>query len=298
MIAEMFKEIVPELKISEPMSNHTTFKIGGIADMYVSVKNSDELSGVIKLANEVKLPFTVIGNGSNILVGDKGIRGIVIEIGGGMNECTVKDNIIYAESGILLSKLASVAAQHSLSGMEEISGVPGTLGGGIYMNAGAYGGEIKDIVRNVTYVDALGTSHTVSNKECGFGYRTSVFADGGKYIVSAELELKPMEKSEIQEKMNEYKRRRAEKQPISFPSAGSTFKRPAGNFAGTLIEQAGLKGYKIGGAMVSTLHAGFVINSGGATSADVRELIKHIQNTVKEKFGIELEPEVKFLGEQ
>lgn len=298
MIAELFRQISPELKTSEPMCNHTTFKIGGEADMYVSVKSTEELSKLIKLANETNTPFTVIGNGSNVLASDKGIRGLVIEIGSGMRKCTVEGNTIYAQAGVLLSKLAAVALQNSLSGMEEISGVPGTLGGGIYMNAGAYGGEIKNVVKNVTYVDSEGEICTIDNSECSFGYRQSVFSQGKGYVVSAVIELKPADSSKILEKMNEYKKRRTEKQPISYPSAGSTFKRPEGYFAGTLIEEAGLKGFSIGGAMVSTLHAGFVINNGGATCEEVLALIEYIQQTVKEKFGVELEPEVKLLGEK
>lgn len=297
MLAEQFKAISPQLIINEPMKKHTTFKIGGDADMFVSVGSVDELSALIKLANKNGVKYTVIGNGSNLLVSDKGIRGLVIEIGQGMSDYKVNGNVICAEAGIMLKKLVSVAAAESLSGLEEVSGVPGTLGGGIFMNAGAYGGELKDTVKKVTYIDNNGDVHTIDAKDCNFGYRTSVFSKGGMYIVSAELELKKGDSEEIQAKMADYTQRRREKQPISYPSAGSTFKRPEGNFAGTLIEKAGLKGYTVGGATVSELHAGFVINIGGATAQDVIDVIEHTKKTVLEKFGIKLEPEVRFLGE-
>lgn len=293
---EQFKEISPQLMINEPMKKHTTFKIGGDADMYVSVESVEELSALIKLAKEKGVCYTVIGNGSNLLVSDSGIRGLVIEIGQGLANYKVNGNTVYAEAGILLKKLASVAAAESLSGLEEVSGVPGTLGGGIFMNAGAYGGELKDTVKKVTYIDDNGEMHTLNNDECEFGYRKSIFSGGGKYIVSAELELKKGDSSEIDGKMADYTKRRREKQPISYPSAGSTFKRPEGNFAGTLIEKSGLKGYRVGGATVSELHAGFVINCGGATAQDVIDVIEHTKKTVLEKFNVELEPEVRFLG--
>ncbi len=297
MITEQFRSISPKLIENESMSLHTTFKIGGAAEMFVSVESAKELSALIRLANETKTPFMVIGNGSNMLVSDKGIRGLVIEIGQGMAECRVENNIIHAGAGILLSKLAAVALQAGLSGLEEISGIPGTLGGGVYMNAGAYGGELKNVIKKVTYVDNSGDVHTINNSECQFGYRNSVLNDCEKYIISAELELQTGNKDGIAEKMAEYSKRRREKQPLAYPSAGSTFKRPEGHFAGGLIEQAGLKGYKSGGAMVSELHAGFVINCGGATADDVRNVIAHVQKTVLEKFGVMLEPEVKFIGE-
>lgn len=296
-MVDQFKKISPQLIINEPMSKHTTFKIGGNADMFVSVGSVEELSALIKLAKEKGVCYTVIGNGSNLLVSDSGIRGLVIEIGQGLADYEVKDNTIYAQAGIMLKKLASVAASELLSGLEEVSGVPGTLGGGIFMNAGAYGGELKDTVKKVTYIDDNGDIHTIDNEACEFGYRKSVFSGGGKYIVSAELELKKGDSSEIAEKMADYTKRRREKQPISYPSAGSTFKRPEGNFAGTLIEKAGLKGYTVGGATVSELHAGFVINVGGATAQDVIDVIEHTKKTVLEKFDVKLEPEVRLMGD-
>ena len=197
----------------------------------------------------------------------------------------------------MLSKIASLAATNSLSGMEEISGIPGTLGGGIYMNAGAYGGEIKNVIKNVTYVDTDGEIITVTGDECNFGYRQSIFTDGKKFVVSAELDLKKDDKTAISERMADFRKRRCDKQPLAYPSAGSTFKRPEGYFAGALIEQAGLKGYGIGGACVSDLHAGFIINCGDATAKDVLDLISYVQKTVYDKFGVTLEPEVRLLGE-
>lgn len=297
MVADRFKKISPKLIENEPMKKHTTFKIGGPADMYVSVGSIDELSELLKLAKETQTPYTVIGNGSNILVGDNGIRGLVIEIGSNLAYCEADGDKIYAQAGALLSKIASLAAANSLSGMEEISGIPGTLGGGIYMNAGAYGGEIKNVIKNVTYVDTDGEIITVTGDECNFGYRQSIFTDGKKFVVSAELDLKKDDKTAISERMADFRKRRCDKQPLAYPSAGSTFKRPEGYFAGALIEQAGLKGYGIGGACVSDLHAGFIINCGDATAKDVLDLISYVQKTVYDKFGVTLEPEVRLLGE-
>ena len=297
MDIEKFKAISHDLLENESMAKHTTFRVGGNADMYVSVKSVRELSSLIKLARETDTPFLVIGNGSNILVKDKGIRGLVIEIGSGMSDFELKGNKIYAQAGVLISKLASLALNNSLSGMEEISGIPGTLGGGIYMNAGAYGGELKNIIKTVTYIDEYGEEKTVTADECGFGYRKSIFTNGGKYIVSAVLELEEGDKTEISEKMADYAKRRREKQPLSLPSAGSTFKRPEGYFAGALIQESGLKGYKSGGAMISDLHAGFVVNYDNATSQDILDVIKHTQETVLDKFGVMLETEVKIIGE-
>ena len=297
MDIEKFKAISPDLLENESMAKHTTFRVGGNADVYVSVKSVEELSSLIKLARESDTPFTVIGNGSNLLVKDKGIRGLVIEIGSGMSDIEIKGNRIYAEAGVLLSKIAAFALNNSLSGIEELSGIPGTLGGGICMNAGAYGGELKNVIKTVTYIDEYGEEKNVTADECEFGYRKSIFSSGGKYIVSAVLELSDGDKTEISAKMADYSKRRREKQPLSLPSAGSTFKRPEGYFAGALIEESGLKGYKSGGAMISDLHAGFVVNYDNATAHDILDVIKHAQNTVRDKFGVALETEVKIIGE-
>lgn len=297
-MTDKFRQISPHLLTNEMMSKHTTFKIGGPADMFVSVRSVEEIKALAELAAETKTPFTVIGNGSNLLVGDKGIRGLVIQIGRDFSDVSVEGNIITAQAGVLMSKLASEALKAGLTGFETLSGIPGTLGGGIFMNAGAYGGEIKNVIKNVTYMDKDGKIKTISNEECDFSYRHSIFTDGDKYILTAQIELQKGNKEEISAAMEDYNKRRREKQPLSMPSAGSTFKRPEGYFAGKLIEDSNLKGYSVGGAMISELHAGFVVNTGNATAADVMRLICDVQKTVKEKFGVELEPEVKLTGEQ
>ncbi len=298
MVSEQFKKISPQLLENEPMSRHTSFKIGGNADMFVSVKDEDEIKALIKLAKENSVPYMIMGNGSNMLVGDGGIRGLVIQIGHDFAECKTNGATITAQAGILMSKLAANALRESLSGFETLSGIPGTLGGGLFMNAGAYGGEIKDVVKSVTCIDDDGNITTIENKDCEFGYRTSVFSKGGKYILSAELELKAGNADEIKAAMMDYNKRRSDKQPLSMPSAGSTFKRPEGFFAGKLIQDAGLMGYSVGGAQVSEKHAGFVVNTGGATANDVMQLIEYVKAVVLDKFGVELEPEVRLIGEK
>ena len=284
-----------EIIKNEPMKNHTTFKIGGLADEFCSAKSIDEIKELIEYAQNKQIPYFVIGNGSNILVSDKGIRGLVIKLSGDFADYEIAGDVIKAKSGALLSTLAKAALSESLSGMEFASGIPGSLGGAVYMNAGAYGGQMSDIVKSVTYLEK-GEVKKI-DKDFGFGYRKSLFADLGVIVLEAELQLQKGEASEIKAKMEDYKNRRTEKQPLNMPSAGSVFKRPEGNFAGKLIEDAGLKGCKIGGALVSEKHAGFIVNTGNATCAEVMALIRHIQKTVKEKFGVELETEVKIEGE-
>ena len=296
MSVDIFKEIAPQIRENEPMSAHTSFKIGGPADMFVYAETTDQLIRLIRAARETDTPYMIIGNGSNMLVTDGGIRGLVIRIG--MSDIEVRENEITAGAGALMSRIAAEAARSGLSGFETLSGIPGSLGGGLYMNAGAYGGELKNVVKNVTYIDADGDLHTIGRDECGFGYRKSVFSNGGKIIISAVLELQKGEESEIRKVMADYNKRRSDKQPLAFPSAGSVFKRPEGHFAGALIEGAGLKGFRIGGAEVSELHAGFIINRGGATARDVLALIEHIRKTVKEQYGVELEPEIRLVGEE
>lgn len=283
-----------EIKKNELMKNHTSFKIGGPADEFCEVHSVEEILKLIKYAKEKNIPYTVIGNGSNLLVGDKGIRGLVIKIAGGFDKATVSGETVTAEAGILLSKLANVVKRSDLTGFEFASGIPGTLGGAVYMNAGAYGGEMKDIIKSVTYLE---NGEVKTTSELGFGYRKSIFSGKDMIILSAEIKLEKGNPEEIAAKMEDFKERRTSKQPLSVPSAGSTFKRPEGYFAGKLIEDAGLKGYSIGGAQVSEKHSGFVINTGDATAKDVLLLIKHIQTTVFEKFGVKLETEVKTLGE-
>lgn len=281
---------------NELMKNHTSFKIGGPADEFCQVTSAEEIQELICYAKEKNIPYTIIGNGSNLLVSDKGIRGLVIKIAKGFDDTEVSGTKITASAGILLSKLAKVALANSLSGLEFASGIPGTLGGAVYMNAGAYDGEMRDVVKSVTYLED-GKVKTADKEELGFGYRKSRFSDSGCIILSAELELKAGDKDKIAGKMEDFKERRCSKQPLSMPSAGSTFKRPEGYFAGKLIEDSGLKGFGIGGAMVSEKHSGFVVNQGDATAEDVLKLIEYIQKTVKKKFGVTLDTEVKMLGE-
>ncbi len=284
------------VKAQEMMKNHTTFKIGGAADFAVFPESSEQILSVLSLSESENIPVTVLGNGSNVLIGDGGIRGIVIILGKNMSRCTVSGETVTAQSGILLSRLANIIYEHSLSGFEFASGIPGSLGGAVYMNAGAYGEEIAPLVESVTYIDPNEGIKTISGKDCAFGYRRTFFTNKNFIITECTLKLSRGEKSAIKEKTEDLRKRRTEKQPLNLPSAGSTFKRPKGHFAGGLIEQAGLKGFKIGGAEISEKHAGFLVNSGGASASDVLRLIEHTQKTVKEKFGVMLEPEVKIIG--
>ena len=287
------KEII---KKNEPLKNHCTFKTGGLCEYFLTPESMEKFTKVIEICRKNGIPFFVLGNGSNLLFTDDFHKGAYIST---VKLCDISEEngIITAGCGAKLSSVCNFAASLSLSGLEELSGIPGTLGGAVCMNAGAYGGEIKNVIKTVKYVDTDGEIITVTGDECNFGYRQSIFTDGQKFIVSAELELKKDDKSAISERMADFRKRRCDKQPLAYPSAGSTFKRPEGYFAGALIEQAGLKGCSIGGAAVSDLHAGFVINCGDATAKDVLDLISHIQKTVYDKFGVKLEPEVRILGE-
>lgn len=285
-----------EIKKNEPLKKHTSFKIGGPADEFCEVSCEEDIVKLIKYAEEKGIPYTIMGNGSNLLVSDKGIRGLVIKISKGFDDVKVCGETIVAKAGILLSKLSNIAADNELSGLEEMSGIPGTLGGAIYMNAGAYGGEMKDVVERVTYL-SNGEIKICEKDQLDFSYRHSKFSGTEDIILSAEISLKKEKIQEIRAKMDDFKERRCSKQPLSMPSAGSTFKRPEGYFAGKLIEDAGLKGFSIGGAQVSEKHSGFVVSTGDATAQDVLDLIKHIQNTVYDKFGVRLETEVKMVGE-
>lgn len=295
---ERLLSVTDNVLFDEEMKKHTTFRIGGSADAFVSVEGAEEIQKVIEFCRDTATPYMIMGNGSNMLVGDKGIRGVVIHIGKGMSDCRIDGDKVYAEAGVLMSTLAKKILDASLEGFEFAGGIPGTLGGGIYMNAGAYGGEMKDVIESVTFIAPDGSIKTENADKLGFGYRTSIFESGGYTILSCVLKLKKGSYDEIKAKMADFNSRRTEKQPLSQPSAGSTFKRPEGYFAGKLIQDAGLMGYSIGGAMVSDKHAGFVVNKGGATAGDVLCLIEHIQKTVKEKFGVKLEPEVRLIGER
>lgn len=293
-------EQLPQLGLlqDEPMKKHTTFRIGGPADYYAEPDMS-RISKLIEMAKACDMPVTVIGNGSNLLVGDKGIRGLVIGIGKGMSEITAQGNgrIITAGAGAILAAVAAKAAEASLSGLEFASGIPGSVGGAVVMNAGAYGGEIKDVLIDATVLTAEGEIKTVTRDELDLSYRHSIVPEKGYIVLSARFRLTPKSKDEIKSYMAELRTKRVEKQPLEYPSAGSTFKRPEGYFAGKLIMDAGLRGYSVGDAQVSQKHCGFVVNKGEATAADVLTLIKDVQETVLKQFGVKLEPEVKMIGE-
>ncbi len=292
-VLESLKKITDEKNIfvNEPMKNHTTFRTGGLADILVIPETKEELVECLKLDTN-KL---IIGNGSNILVRDGGIRGLVIKTTKLNNIKVLEDNILEAEAGAYLSRIANIAKDNELTGFEFASGIPGTLGGAVSMNAGAYGGEMKDVIIETEYADYHGKLSKVTEHE--FSYRKSFFSNKEYVILSSKIKLQKGNKEEIINVMKDLAKRRNEKQPISMASAGSTFKRPEGFFAGKLIEDSGLKGYTIGGAQVSTLHAGFIVNTGDATSADILNLISFVQSRVKEKFKVDLETEVKIIGE-
>lgn len=282
---------------NEVMSRHTTFKVGGPADYFVTPHTSDEIKEVISLCKKEDIPYYVIGNGSNLIVKDLGYRGVIIQLYKNFADYRIEDNKVYAKSGIMLSKLAKHIYEAELTGFEFASGIPGTLGGAVTMNAGAYGGEIKDIIVSATVLDNEGNIITFSKDELKLSYRKSIISEKKYVVLETEMILKKGNKEKIKECMDEFSRRRIEKQPLEFPSAGSTFKRPEGYFAGKLIMDTGLAGYTVGGAKVSEKHCGFVINAKNATASDILELIKDVQEKVYDKFGVNLETEVKVLGD-
>ncbi len=280
---------------NEPLARHTTFRVGGPADVLFLPESAEELRQAMELAREAGEDCLVIGNGSNLLVRDGGVRGLVIKLAGPMSGISVEGTSIRAQAGASLSQVSRAALQASLTGLEFASGIPGSLGGALAMNAGAYGGELSQVVREAMVL-MDGRVQTLSREELAMGYRTSRLLREGGIVLSAVLDLKEGDASQIAETMDELNRRRREKQPLSFPSAGSTFKRPEGYFAGALIEQAGLKGYAIGGAQVSEKHAGFLINRGGATASDLLRLIEYVQERVYAQSGVRLETEVRICG--
>lgn len=284
------------IKKNEPMSRHTSFKIGGACDYLVSPESIEQIQELVKYCNENNIPFFILGNGSNLLVSDEGFKGIVISIGESFSDYSVSDNIITAKAGAKLVSISNAACKNSLSGLEFAAGIPGTVGGGVVMNAGAYGGEIKQVIKQAVVMDKNGDIFTLDNEGLELTYRSSRPAKENLIVLSAEFELKKGNQKDISELMKDFNQRRRDKQPLEFPSAGSTFKRPEGYFAGKLIQDAGLSGKTIGGACVSPKHNGFVINTGNATAKDVCELIDCIKETVMEHFGVELVCEVKFLG--
>lgn len=277
---------------NEPLSRHTSFKIGGDAELFVMVKTIEQLKYVLKACKESQIPLFVLGKGSNLLISDDGMKGVVLVLDGDFKDISVEENKITCGAGVNLAKLCLFAQSNSLSGLEFAYGIPGSVGGAVYMNAGAYGGEMKDVVTSVTHLTKDGQVVTLPLDELEFSYRHSVYKENNAVILSATFELKVADKDNIKTLMDDILNRRKTKQPLEYPSAGSVFKRPEGNFAGTLIEQCGLKGKTIGGAQVSQKHAGFIINIGDATCDDVLNLVKFVQDTVKEKTGYFLEREI------
>lgn len=285
------------VKYNEPMKNHTSFRVGGPADIFIIPEKAWQVISAIKLFKENNIPFFIMGNGTNIVVRDGGFKGAVIKLTS-LNNISVEGNKIKAQSGAFLSNVSMEALKNSLKGMEFASGIPGTVGGAVTMNAGAYGPEIKDVIESAVLCDYDGNLFCFNRDELELSYRHSIVQKGNYIVLEAVFALEKGDSTAIRSRMEELNRRRADKQPLNYPSAGSTFKRPEGHFAGKLIEDAGLKGYSIGGAKVSEKHAGFIINYNNATARDIIELIKKVQEIVNEKFGVLLEPEIKIIGEE
>lgn len=294
---EQLQNVLEEGQVSlqEPMERHTTFRAGGPADYFVRPKRR-QIQPVVSLCRQYQVPWMVIGNGSNLLVGDKGVRGLVIELGR-MAGISVEGDVVRAEAGALLSATARRAAEEGLTGMEFAAGIPGSIGGAVVMNAGAYGGEMCHIIREATVLTKEGEEKSLSLPELELGYRKSCILKNQYIVLEARLQLSAGDKETVFQRMAELRDRRTEKQPLEYPSAGSTFKRPEGYFAGKLIQDSGLRGYQVGGAQVSEKHCGFVINKEKATAAEIRQLISDVQDRVEGQFGVCLEPEVKFTGE-
>lgn len=294
----IIKKELPELLVltDETMAEHTTFKIGGPADIYVE-PDMDQLVELIRICSKEDIPYTVLGNGSNVLVSDNGIRGLTIVIGKPMSLIEQEDNIITAQAGALLSAVAAKALATSMTGMEGLAGIPGSVGGAVLMNAGAYGSEIKDVIVSARVLTEDGKVIELTKEELGLSYRHSAIMEHGGIVLDATFELVSGSREDISGAMKEYARLRVEKQPLEYPSAGSTFKRPEGYFAGKLIQDAGLKGYRVGGAVISKKHSGFVVNDAGASASDVCQLMDDVAKRVFEEFQVVIEPEVRFVGE-
>ena len=286
-----------EILVAEPMKNHTTFRIGGPADALALPKTPEEVAEVVRFCHEHAQPYYVLGNGSNLLVSDEGYRGLVLQLYRYFNDIQVNGETITVQSGAMLAAVARTAYQTGLTGLEFASGIPGTIGGAVVMTAGAYGGEMKNVLKEVTVLTKEGEVLVIPAKALELGYRTSVIPKNGWIVLGAVLQLKKGDQEQILARMEELKEQRITKQPLDLPSAGSTFKRPEGYFAGKLIMDAGLRGFTVGGAQVSEKHCGFVVNRGNATAADVWKLICEVKRRVKEMTGVELEPEVKLLGD-
>ena len=283
--------------VDEPMKRHTTFRIGGPADFFLLPSTVDEVRGILEICREEELPYFILGNGSNLLVSDKGYRGVIIQLYRNFSNISVEGIELCASSGALLSQIAAAARNASLTGFEFAGGIPGTLGGAVFMNAGAYGGELKDVLKEAVVMTEQGEILTLPVEKLDMGYRTSRIKKAGYLVLEARLVLEQGDMDKIRDITKDLTEKRVSKQPLEYPSAGSTFKRPEGYFAGKLIMDAGLRGYQVGDAQVSEKHCGFVINKGNATAADVLTLIENVREKVQEQFGVTLEPEVKFLGE-
>ena len=298
-VLDFIKKYVPgeDILVEEPMSRHTTFRAGGKAKCLVRIGSVNQLGALLPYFRENGIPYFILGNGSNLLVGDGGYPGVMLQIGSKMNRIKAEEECIRAEAGALLSRVAGFALENGLTGLEFASVIPGTVGGALVMNAGAYGGEIKQVVRQVTVIDERGEISVIENDAMEFGYRTSVIKKKPLTVLEAVFALSPGEESGIRARMEELAQRRKEKQPLEYASAGSTFKRPEGFFAGKLIMEAGLRGLRVGGAQVSEKHCGFVINTGGATAGDILAVIREVQKRVRENTGITLETEVILLGD-
>lgn len=299
-IIERLTVIVGEgnIKIDEPMSRHTSFKVGGPADIFITPVNGMQIKDVLKLCHESGCPVFVMGNGTNLVVRDKGIRGVVLKIYDNFNNISVEGNMITAEAGALLSVVSKTALKYSLKGLEFACGIPGTIGGAVAMNAGAYGPEMMSVVDSADVIDNEFNIITLDNKQLEFGYRTSSVSVNGYIVLRAKLKLEPGNYDEIKDRIDTLTRRRKERQPLHLPSAGSTFKRPEGNFAPKLIEEAGLKGRSVGDACVSEMHSGFIVNMGNASAKDILDLIEVVKKEVYDKYNVMLEPEVKIVGEE
>lgn len=298
VVLEALKGFVPteNIHLQESMAKHTTFRVGGPADCFITLESEEQLQKVQRYLRLVGIPFFILGNGSNILVSDKGYKGIILQISDRMSDVEVDGTRMHVQAGAKMSQVARVAMEHGLTGMEFASGIPGTVGGGVVMNAGAYGGEMKQVVESVAVVNPEGEIMELDNASMEFGYRSSIIRNQPFTVTRVTYCLQQGDREQIKGRMNELAARRREKQPLEYPSAGSTFKRPEGYFAGELIMKAGLRGFRIGGAQVSEKHCGFVVNSGNATAADVMDVISEVQTRVKERFHVWLEPEVVFLG--
>lgn len=288
---------VEQVKKDEPMKIHTTFRVGGSASYFVTPKTEEEVAKVIEVCTQENVPYYIVGNGSNLLVGDKGFRGAIIQLYKSMGTFQVEGNQITAQAGCSLAQIANAALDTALTGFEFAAGIPGTLGGAVVMNAGAYGGEMKDVLTSVRVMTEEGEIMELPAEELGLGYRTSIIPEKRYIVLGAVISLTEGKKEEIKAQMDDLRQKRVSKQPLEYPSAGSTFKRPEGYFAGKLIQDSGLKGFTVGGAQVSEKHSGFVINKGNATAADVMELIRQVTAKVKEDTGVTMEPEVKQIGE-